>query len=240
MVMENYLYIGTPSGSMPAFVTSNNGGEKRPVIIVIQEIFGVNSHIKDVCRRFANEGFLAIAPEIFHRFGKHITASYSDREAVMPFLGKLSNENLISDVRDVLGFLPDLPNADTDRVFIVGFCVGGFASVLAATELPLHGAISFYGAGVVRAREGIALKPYLEKLPDVKCPLLLFYGEKDASIPESDRFEIRRVLDENHVPHELIVFGDADHGFFCDERKSYHRRSADEAWKKTMDWIRKV
>lgn len=237
MIMENYLTIGTPSGAMPVFTAAPAEG-KFPVVIVIQEVFGVNDHIKDVCRRLAAEGFLAMAPEIFHRTGTHVTAAYGDREAIMPLLGKLSNEDLISDISSVMSFLPELPNADTKKVFTIGFCVGGFASLLAATELTLSGAISFYGAGIVRPREGIRLSPFVEKLADVKCPLLLFFGEKDASIPESDRFEIRRVLDENHVPHEMLVFGEADHGFFCDQRKSFHAESAKQAFQKTIGWVK--
>lgn len=241
MISENLLSVGTPSGAMSVFTAApESAGGKLPVMIVIQEIFGVNHHIKEVCRRFAREGCLAVAPEIFHRQGQHLTAPYGDREAIRPLLSSLTNETLISDVRDVMNFLSELPSADLRGVFTVGFCVGGFASVLAATELPLAGAISFYGAGVVRPREGILLRPYLDKLPDVKCPLLLFYGEKDASIPEEDRFEIRRVLDENHVPHEMIVYGEADHGFFCDERKSYAHDAAVDAWKKALAWTEKL
>jgi carboxymethylenebutenolidase len=137
-----------------------------------------------------------------------------------------------------MNFLSNIPNADSSRVFTIGFCVGGFASLLAATELPLTGAISFYGAGLVRPREGLKLSPFVEKLADVKCPLLMFFGEQDASIPEADRFEIRKVLDENHVPHEMIVYGEADHGFFCNERKTYHAASAKNAWEKSLLWIR--
>lgn len=238
-IMENYLTVGTPSGSMPVF-TAAPDGKKCPVIIVIQEVFGVNNHIKEICRRFAKEGFIAMAPEIFHRKGHHIIAEYDAREAIMPLLGLLSNENLISDIRDVINFIPELPNADTSKVFTIGFCVGGFASLLASTEFPLSGAISFYGAGLVRPRENLKLTPFVEKLADSECPLLLFFGEKDASIPEADRFEIRRVLDGNHVPHEMIVFGEADHGFFCDERRTYHRESSEIAWKKSLEWIRNL
>ena len=238
-VTENYLTIGTPSGSMSVF-TAAPEGKKCPVIIVLQEIFGVNSHIKDVCRRLAKEGFLAMAPEVFHREGNHITADYTERELIMPLFRLLTNESLISDVRDVINFLPKLASADIEKIFTLGFCVGGFAAVLAATELPLKGAVSFYGAGVVRPREGLKIGPYLDKLQEIKCPLLLFYGEKDVSIPESDRFELRRVLDKNHIPHEMVVLSHADHGFFCDERRTYHQGSAAEAWKKTLEWLRSL
>jgi carboxymethylenebutenolidase len=238
-VMENYLMVGTPSGSMPVFAAAPESG-KCPVMIVLQEAFGVNDHIKNVCRKFAREGFLALAPEIYHRKGQHITVPYGNREAIMPLLGTLSNEDILSDIRDVISFLPELSNADTSKVFTIGFCVGGFASLLAATELPLTGAVSFYGGGLVRPREGFHLKPFVENLPESHCPLLLFFGEQDASIPESDRFEVRRVLDENHVPHEMIVFGEADHGFFCDERKTFHPESARMAWEKTLNWLRNL
>jgi carboxymethylenebutenolidase len=238
-VMENYLTIGTSSGVMSVF-TAAPESRKCPVVIVIQEIFGVNSHIKDVCRRLAAEGFLAMAPEIFHRSGNHITADYTEKEDIMPIFRLLSNENLISDLSAVINFLPELACADTDKVFTMGFCVGGFASVLAATELSIQGAVSFYGAGVVRRREGLKISSYLEKLHQTKCPVLLFYGEKDVSIPESDRFEILRVLDENQIPHEVVVFEHADHGFFCDERRTYHQESASVAWKKTLQWMRSL
>src|SRR5205085_2402788 len=142
---------GTPSGSMPVFVAAPEGG-RHPVVIVIQEAFGVNHHIKDVCRRFAEQGYVALAPEIYHRKGHHITVSYSEREKIMPLLGTLTNDDLISDVRDVISFLPDLPNVDASKIFTVGFCVGGFASLLCATELSLTAAISFYGGGIVRPR----------------------------------------------------------------------------------------
>lgn len=239
MIMENYLTVGTPSGAMPVYVATPEN-QKSPVVIVIQEVFGVNHHMKEICRRLAQEGFAALAPEFYHREGHHITAEYTAREKIMPLLGLLSNEDLISDIRDVLNFLPDIPNADTSKIFTFGFCVGGFASLLAATELPIQGAISFYGAGLVRPREGLKLAPFVDKLADVKCPLLMFFGEQDASIPEGDRFEIRRVLDENHVPHEMIVYGEADHGFFCDERKTFHRASATDAWEKSLRWMKNL
>lgn len=234
-VMENYLTIGT----MSVFVATSSE-KKCPVVIVIQEIFGVNHHIKDICLRFARAGYIAIAPEIFHRKGKHITADYTEREAIMPLLRMISNDDLVSDIRAVMNFLPELPNADASKVFTVGYCVGGFAALLSATELPISGAVSFYGAGIVRKRDGLKLNPFVEKLSESKCPLLLFFGEKDISISEADRFEIRKILDENHVPHEMIVFGAADHGFFCDQRRTYHPESAKISWEKTLEWLRKL
>lgn len=236
--MENYLTVQTQDGPMSVFMAAPaHGPHPHPVVIVLQEAFGVNAHIKDICGRFAQAGYVAMAPELFHREGKHLHFEYSDKTGFLSQMEKLSNKSLLEDVRETMNFLHSLPDVDKKNVFTVGFCMGGFTSLLAATELTLRGAVAFYGAGVVHAREGIGYRPFLEKLPHVRCPLLLFYGEEDVSIPEADRHAMRAVLDEAHVPHEMIVFGGADHGFFCDERKVFDPKAASVAWKKTLSWM---
>jgi carboxymethylenebutenolidase len=208
-----------------------------PVVLVLQEAFGVNGHIKDVCRRLAEEGFVALAPELYHRQGQHLRFDYSDKAGFLGQLGALSNESIATDLRACLDFLPDLPTADPARVFCLGFCLGGFSALLASVRLPLSGAVSFYGAGVVRERDGIGYSPFLEELGEATCPLLLFFGERDVSIPEADRRALARCLEQGSVAHEILVFEGANHGFFCDERKVYHPAAAREAWAKTLDWL---
>lgn len=237
-MMENYLSTDTADGPMSIYLASEESSKPLPVIIVLQEAFGVNSHIKGICQRLAIEGYLAVAPELFHRADKHITVGYTEREKFFPLMQNLTNEGVMTDVAATLNFLKNISHADLTRVFTLGFCMGGFVSTLAAIRFPLKGAISFYGAGVVENRKGIGLEPYIEKLSETKCPLLLFYGEEDASIPESDRFLIRKELDLAHVPHEMIVYGESDHGFFCNERKTYNARSATAAWSKTLTWLK--
>lgn len=239
-VMENYLTVETKDGAMQVYFASEETHDLLPVVIVCQEAFGVNHHIKDVCQRLAKAGYLALAPELFHREGAHITIPYNERSQIMSYLGKLTNENLLEDVKATWQFLEKLPHADQQNVFTLGFCMGGFTSLQAAIKLPLRGAISFYGAGVVHERAGIGFKPFHRELAQTQCPLLLIYGEEDVSIPEGDRFAIKSVLDEAHVPHEILVFGKSDHGFFCDERKTYHASAAQEAWKKTLGWMEKL
>lgn len=239
--MENYLSINTPSGLMSAFcASSENENKKSPVVIVLQEAFGVNPHIKDVCRKLSQEGFLALAPELYHRTEKHLVIDYGEKDRIYPQLAKLSNKNILEDLQSVLDFLTELPTAEKENVFVLGFCIGGFAALLAATSLPLKGCISFYGAGVVRKREGIGVDPILKELSGSKCPLLLFYGEKDVSIPAADRYAIQAVLDDAHIPHTLQVFSDADHGFFCAERKVYHQPSSELAWERTLHFLKDI
>lgn len=238
--MENYLSVETKDGPMDIFTCAPEGDQKLPVVVVLQEAFGVNHHIKNVCQRLAKEGFFVLAPELYHRVERHLTVSYTDRDKIFPLLQDLSNAKLLRDLEATIHFVWNLPRADIRNVFTLGFCMGGFTSLLAAIHFPLKGAISFYGSGVVSNRKGIGLSPILNELTGSKAPLLLFFGESDASIPESDRFAIRRVLDEAHVPHGMQVFGEADHGFFCDERKTYNQAAAKAAWKKALEWMRQL
>lgn len=238
--MENYLTIPTSSGPMDIYVAASETQSKQPVIIVLQEAFGVNSHIKDICHRFSQEGYLAVAPELFHRRARHLQIDYIDRKAFLPLLGELSNDDLLEDIDATIGFLKDLPSADTSKVFTIGFCMGGFASLLAATKFNLSGAISYYGAGISRAREGIGLMPFTNRFSEIECPLLLFFGADDASINHEDRERVREALDKNSVQFEMEVFPGCDHGFFCNERKTFDQAFASQSWKKTLQWLEDI
>ena len=234
--MENYLTIPTPQGLMDAFVSAPGDVHQAPVMVVLQEAFGVNSYIKDICRRFSALGFFAVAPELYHRQGRHLQIPYNGRKLFQPLMAGLTNESILSDVRSVMEFLPSLPEVDHQRIYIVGFCLGGFASALCATEFTLKGAISFYGAGMVRPREGLNLTPFTEKLTQITCPSLFFFGGQDASIPPTDIIELRKFLE--HQECIIKIFPQSDHGFFCHERKSYDPKASAEAWKIIKDWLR--
>ena len=239
-MMENFLTIETSDGPMSAFVCCEEGEQKRPVVIILQEAFGVNHHIKDICERFAREGFLAIAPELYHRSGKHIQVEYGDKNTFMPLMGALSNEKMAQDLKATEKFLENLSNADKNNVFCIGFCMGGFGAVLASMELKLKGAISFYGAGQVRSREGMGLKPLVSQYNEINCPVQYFFGEDDSSIPSTDRSAIESALKENHKTYHFHVFNNSDHGFFCNERSVFNPQSAKLAWAETLSFIQKL
>jgi carboxymethylenebutenolidase len=238
--MENYLTVPTSSGPMDIYVAAPETHSKQAVIIVLQEAFGVNSHIKDICQRFSQEGYLAVAPELFHRSARHLQIDYTDRKAFLPLLGELSNDDLLADIDSTIDFLQDLPSADTSQIFTIGFCMGGFASLLAATKFDLSGSISYYGAGVSRAREGIGLMPFTDNFSEITCPLLLFFGAGDASINQEDREKMKKALDKNSLQYEMEVFPGCDHGFFCDARKTFNQAFASESWKKTLQWLKDI
>lgn len=233
----NFLTAETASGLMDVYVSSPIAEQKLPVVIVLQEAFGVNHHIRSICDRLASQGFFAAAPDLFHREGRRIEVPYTDRRSFMPLLGNLKNSEIIEDVRDTLKFLEDLPTPDLSNVSTMGFCVGGFASALVATELNLKKMISFYGGGMVHRRDGIGLEPIVEKLGKIRSPCLFFFGGKDASISHDDIGTIEKKLSSSGVPFEVDIFETSDHGFFCDERKTYNQVDASIAWKKSIRFL---
>lgn len=233
-----FLTTETKHGLMDIYVSSPETKSKLPVIIVLQEAFGVNSHIRSVCDRLAAEGFVAAAPELFHRIGRRIEIPYGERKQFMPYLSALTNDGIIEDVQDTIKFLSDLPTTDTSNISTIGFCVGGFASALCGTRLDVKKMISFYGAGMVNPREGIALHPLISDMHSMKGECLFFFGGKDASIPHSDIHEIQTTLTKAQIPFEVVIYEYSDHGFFCEERKSYNQEDASAAWKKCLNFLK--
>ncbi len=237
-ISGNFLPCETSQGLMDIYVASPSLKEKVPVVIVLMEAFGVNAHIRSVCDRLANEGFLAAAPDLFHREGRKIEIDYSAHKEIMPLLGKLTNQGIIQDVRTTINFLEDLPSANTQVIHSMGFCVGGFASVLCATKLKIDKMISFYGGGMILPRDGIGLTPIVSEMNLIKSKCLFFFGGQDASIPLDDISIIEKKLTSSKVKFEVVIFEKSDHGFFCDERKSFDEHSAKEAWNKSLSFLK--
>lgn len=232
-----FLTCETHNGLMDIYVSTPVTKEKVPVVIVLMEAFGVNAHIRSVCDRLAAAGFLAAAPDLYHRTGRRIEVDYADRKEIMPLLGKLTNQMIIQDVRTTINFLEDLPLANTQTVNTIGFCVGGFASVLSASKLKVDKMISFYGGGMVHPREGMSLVPILPDMAAIKSKCLFFFGGQDASISHEDIGTIEKKLTGSKVKFEVVIFEKSDHGFFCEERKSYDPDSARVAWDKTLNFL---
>lgn len=231
---ESFITLHTPDGPMDAFVA--DPGQGGPALLVIQEAFGVNDHIQDICRRLAAAGWLAVAPDLFHRSGKRLTYGYDEFQKIMPIFAALTNDALETDIRAALDWL----RGRATRVGVVGFCMGGFSAFLAACRTDVDSAVCFYGGGIVHAREGLAMRPVLKEAVNMKCPVLLFFGGRDKSIPRDDVRTIEDALTRLDKKHEVVVYDDADHGFNCDRRASYHAPSAADAWRRTIDWFQKT
>ncbi len=196
---------------------SDPTGRPRGGVIVLQEIFGVNSHIRDVADRFAAQGYVALAPALYDRSSaKGVEMGYTTDDIAR---GRALREEFFWDdtVKDVEAAMTAL-RGEGLGVGTVGYCWGGSISFLAAVRLPLDCAVVYYGAQIL---------PYVQE--EERCPLLMHFGKRDASIPPSDIEAIQR-----EHPEALVYLYDADHGFNCDRRAQYDEASAMLAQERTL------
>ena len=227
------LTLQTADGPMDLYEVRPEG-EPRGGVVVIQEAFGVNDHIKDVTRRFATEGYLSVAPAIFHRAGGG-TAPYDDFSKVMPLLAGLSDDGLLADVDAAVAHLNEAGITD-DQIASVGFCMGGRVTFLIAARRVLGAAVGFYGGGIVTARRG-GLAPLVSEAAKLRTPWLGLFGDRGQSIPVDDVEALRSALESASVKTAIVRYPDAGHGFHCDERDSYDEAAAKDGWKRTLQWF---
>jgi len=202
-------------------------------VVVIQEAFGVNDHIEDVARRFAAEGWLAVAPHLFHRSGDP-KLGYGDFSTVMPHMQKLTAEGVMADVDAALAHLAGA-GIPLGKTGIVGFCMGGTVALVAATRRDLGAAVSFYGGGVTEGRFGFG--PLVEEATRLRAPWLGLYGDLDQGIPVDGVEQLRAAAASSGQEIELVRYPEAGHGFHCDQRDSYEPKSAQDAWARTLAWF---
>ncbi len=230
--------ISTHDGPMTVHIVSPQKLDgRKPALIVLQEAFGVNHHILNVCKKLAEHGYVALAPELFHRAGDGVTIDYTNFQAARPLLGELSNARMIDDLTQTYKLAQTLPFVDSKKIGAIGFCMGGFAAVLAACHTNLQAAISYYGGGMTAERPGFAFKPYMHEFKSLKCPVLLGFGAEDQSIPPEQIELIRAQLKQAHVQVEIKVYPEAQHGFLCDERAAFHPKMAEKGWKDIFNWL---
>jgi carboxymethylenebutenolidase len=206
----------------------------RTAVVVIQEAFGVNDHIEDVTRRFAAEGFLAVAPALFHRSGSP-RLGYEDIGQAYPHMGQLSSRGIEEDVEQALEHLRRLGFKD-HAIGVVGFCMGGTVSFVTGARYALGAAVTFYGGGIEEGRFGEP--PLLELAPGLQTPWLGLFGDRDGGIPTAQVDALGAAAATAPVPTEVVRYPDADHGFHCDARASYHEPSAKDGWARTVAFFR--
>lgn len=226
------IELATPDGPMAVYEAVPE--ETDGAVIVVQEAFGVNDHIEDVTRRFAAEGYHAVAPYFFHRSGGG-TAPYGDFSKVLPHYEKLDDERILVDVDATREHLREAGH-DERRVGIVGFCFGGRVTFLVAVERELGAGVGFYGGGIVSERSP-AFPSLLPKADRLATPWLGLFGDEDQSIPVGDVERLREALQGLDTPSEIVRYPDAGHGFHCDDRDSYHEPSARDGWRRTLEWF---
>ena len=214
-------------GGMPAFVARPEDGP-RPAVLVIQEAFGLNGHIRDITRRIAAEGYVALAPDLYWRGGKGRIVAYEDLGEAIRIMQTLRDPEVVTDVGSAIAYLEKQPFARADRIGITGFCMGGRVSYLVACELPdkIRAAAPFYGGGIP-----------IDRTAKLKAPVLAFFGESDGFIPLEFVEQLRREAAKQKKQVEIVVYPGAGHGFFCNERSSYDPAAAADAWERLKKFL---
>jgi carboxymethylenebutenolidase len=230
------IRLRTGDGEMRCHQAQPRGPGKFPAVIVIMEAFGLNDHIKDVTERIAGEGYVTIAPDLYHRESPNVVG-YDQLEAAIGLMQKLDSEKVLTDLHYVITHLKAQNIVNGDRLGITGFCMGGTIAFLAACKFPtvIKAAVPFYGGGIA----GDSPTAALNYAGDLQAPILCLFGERDPYIPLSHVTQIEDSLRTLGKSFEVKVYPGADHGFFCDERASYHPEAAKDAWERTKAWFEK-
>jgi carboxymethylenebutenolidase len=224
---QNYVSLDVNDGTNMHAYTSfpKNMNAPFPGIIVFQEAFGINHHIRNVADRLSNHGYIVIAPELFHRTAPGFEGKYDDFPSTLPHMKALTSEGLEADIEAAFNWLQQQNNIIKDKTGSVGFCMGGRVSFLANMILPLSAAVSYYSGGMPTLNN---------RLHEVHAPHLMFWGGLDGHIPAEHIDATVSALKEAKKEYINVVISYADHGFNCDEKASYNPHAAKEAWAMTL------
>lgn len=230
-IQTSHVKVPNAGVQIPAYLAMPVGESSYPGIVVIQEIFGVNEHIRDVTARIAQEGYVAIAPAIFHRVAPDFEVGYSqqDLELGRKYKQQTKATELLSDIQATIDYLKDLPQVRKAGFGCIGFCFGGHVAYLAATLQDIQATASFYGAGIAHQTPGGG-SPTMTRTPEISGTIYAFFGMQDASIPKTEVDQIEAELKKYQVSHKIFRYAQAEHGFFCDRRASYNQEAATDAW----------
>jgi carboxymethylenebutenolidase len=211
-------YLAVPAGPGP-----------HAAVFVIQEIFGVNAHIRDVTERFARAGYLALAPEIFHREAPGFQGSYDDIPGGVALTAKLTPEGVMADLAATHAWLAARDDVRPGRIGAIGYCMGGRLAFVANATLPLGAAVSYYGGGIATHHLGLA--------GALQGPQLLVWAGNDPWIPPADRDRVRAAVRAASKRYVDVEFSGVNHGFFCDARSDYDAGAAQQAWTLTLAFL---
>ncbi|MBM3752823.1 MAG: dienelactone hydrolase family protein [Acidobacteria bacterium] len=231
--------VKIPTGGIeiPAYRAMPAAGSNFPVVLVVQEIFGVHEHIKDICRRLAKLGFLAIAPEMYARQGD--VSKLTDFQEILKIVGKVPDSQVMADLDATLAYAATTGKADMAKFSVTGFCWGGRVVWLYAAHNPrLKAGVAWYGR-LIGAPGEMTPKHPLDIAKDLKAPVLGLYGAKDRGISIDSVEKMREALKAaGNSKSRIDVYQEADHGFHADYRPTYHDPSAKDGWQKLQAWFK--
>ncbi|MGI4872651.1 MAG: dienelactone hydrolase family protein [Janthinobacterium lividum] len=231
MSTPNQLVLPVADGTqMHAYTAQPAASGPAPGIILFQEAFGVNGHIRSVADRLAQAGYVVVAPELFHRTAEPgLEVPYDNFQSAMPHFQGITVEGLIQDAQAAYDWLQAQPNVQHNKIGAIGFCLGGRVTFLANTALPLAAGVSYYGGGT---------QLLADRAKDLHAPHLFFWGGLDQHIKKEDIDQVIAAIEAAGKPYINTVISYADHGFNCNERPSYNKDAAAEAWALTLAFFK--
>jgi carboxymethylenebutenolidase len=233
-IHTNTVHISSGEISIPAYLAHPAVADGLPVVVVIQEVFGVNEHIRDVTERIAREGYIAIAPHIYHRQAPGFEVGYGEADLALgrKYKNGTQADELLSDIQGAMTYCKTNFSGVPPKVGCIGFCFGGHVAYLAATLPEVGATASYYGAGICQFTPG-GDEPTLNRTPEIQGTIYCFFGLQDPLISPTEIEDIEKALTTNNIVHRIYRYPNASHGFFCDRRNSYDAASAEDAWNHT-------
>lgn len=223
-------------GEIPAYSARPDAGGPFPVVLVVQEIFGVHEHIRDVCRRFAKLGYLAVAPELYARQGD-VSKIADIQRIVSTVVAKVPDRQVLADLDAAVAWAKASGQGDTDRLAVTGFCWGGRIVWLYAAHNPaLKAGVAWYGR-LDSPKDDLHPDQPIDLVGRLAAPVLGLYGGADQGIPNELVARMQEKLAEAGQPSEIVLYPDTPHGFHADYRPSYREREAKDGWKKALAWF---
>ena len=232
--------IQTMTGAVPAYRALPERSGKFPLVLVVQEIFGVHEHIKDVCRRLAKLGYFAIAVDLYHRQGD-VTKFTDNQEIFAKVVNHVPDSQVMSDLDASVVYAASTGKADTSRLGITGFCWGGRITwTYCVHNSSVKAGVAWYGRLVAPSKAPLQPAYPVELAPHLKVPVLGLYGGEDASIPVANVEQMRSALKSaGNTTSEIVVYDGAPHAFYADYRPNYRKEAAEDGWKRMQAWLRK-
>lgn len=240
-IKTSWVKIPNQTLEIDAYLATPDTEGVFPGVVVIQEIFGVNHHIRNLVERFAKAGYIAIAPALYQRIAPGFETGYnaSDLEIGREYKNQTKAEELISDIQASIDYLKKSCPVKTEGFGTIGFCFGGHVAYLVATLNEIKATASFYGAGITSLTPGGG-EPTITKTPEIKGTIYGFFGTEDPLIANEEVDEIETALKNNQIPHQIFRYDGAGHGFFCDQRGDYRSQAAGDAWNHVLELFGKM
>ena len=231
-----HVQISQGTGTFAGYLVRPDDAVARPAVLVFMEIFGINAHIRSVTERLAGEGYVALAVDFFHRTGPGLDLGYDQAglEEGRKHLRALKQEQLLADIESSVSYLATRADVRPDAYAAIGFCVGGHVAYLAATTGHFQAAVSLYGGGIAGAQGFGGAPAPLSRVGQLRGHLLCLFGGKDSLIPADQVAAVRSALEAQQADHEIVVYEQAGHGFFCELRSSYDAEAAADAWRRIL------